>query len=143
MAPVVGSTPAAAPLAHVRAQRSLFTDPTLFAGTRPYAAGDALRSVHWRASARTAQLQTKRFEPALSRQQMIVLDVQTVEGPYWLLNFDEELFEDLCVATLSLARMLVTQDAACGLGGGRLLEHDPALCLPAATRRPAAGRPDR
>jgi uncharacterized protein (DUF58 family) len=98
----------------MRAKRSLFTDPTLFAGVRPFQTGDQLRSIHWRASARQARLQTKRFEPALSRQQVIVLDVQTVEGPYWVLNYDEDLFEELCIAALSLARLLISNEASCG-----------------------------
>ena len=114
MATVVGSSPQSAPLAQVRARKSLYTDPTLFAGVRPFQTGDALRSIHWRASAREAALQTKRYEPALSRQQVIVLDVQTVEGPYWMLDYDEDLFEELCVASLSLARLLVSQDASVG-----------------------------
>ena len=114
MAPIVGSTPQAAPLAQLRVRRSLYTDPTLFAGVRPFQAGDAMRSIHWRASARERALQTKRYEPALSRQQILVLDVQTVEGPYWMLGSDEDLFEDLCVAAISLARVLIGEDAACG-----------------------------
>ena len=114
MAPVVGASPQSAPLAQVRAKRSLYTDPTLFAGVRPFQTGDPLRSIHWRASAREGLLQTKRFEPALSRQQVIVLDVQTVEGPYWMLDYDEDLFEELCVASLSLARLLISKDASCG-----------------------------
>ena len=114
MAPVVGQSPQSAPLAQVRAKRSLYTDPTLFAGVRPFQAGDPLRSIHWRASAREGQPQTKRFEPALSRQQVIVLDVQTVEGPYWMLDYDDILFEELCVAALSLTRLLITQDASVG-----------------------------
>jgi len=115
MAPVVGQTPALGPLAQARARRSLFTDPTLFAGIRPYEPGDPLRAVHWRASARAGRLQTKRFEPALSRQQMIVLDVQTIEGPYWVLNYDEELFEDLCVAALSVVGAPFKKKATVGL----------------------------
>jgi uncharacterized protein (DUF58 family) len=114
MAPVVGGTPTQSPLAQARAKRSLYTDPTLFAGVRPFQTGDQLRSVHWRASARQASLQTKRFEPALSRQQVLVLDVQTIEGPYWMLNYDEDLFEELCIAAISIARLLISQDAACG-----------------------------
>jgi uncharacterized protein (DUF58 family) len=114
MTVVVGMSPQSAPLAQVRAKRSLYTDPTLFAGVRPYQAGDSMRSIHWRASARESSLQTKRFEPALSRQQVIVLDVQTVEGPYWMLDYDEVLFEELCVATLSLARLLISRDASVG-----------------------------
>lgn len=114
MAPVVGQNPRSAPLAQARARRSLYVDPTLFVGVRPYQSGDPLRSVHWRASARERTLQAKRYEPAMSRQQILVLDVQTVEGPYWMLNYDDELFEDLCVAALSMTRANVVADAACG-----------------------------
>ena len=114
MAPVVGLLPATAPLARARARRSLFSDPTLFAGTRPFQTGDPVRSIHWRASARQPALQAKRYEPALSRQAVLVFDVQTVEGLYWVLAFDEPLFEDQCVAALSVARSLVTEETACG-----------------------------
>jgi uncharacterized protein (DUF58 family) len=113
--PVSGTTVQAASLAQARVRRSLFVDPTLFAGVRPYQSGDPRRSIHWRASARVGTRQTKRYEPALARHQMIVLDVQTIEGPHWRLDHDEALFEDLCVATLSLARSLITADSACGL----------------------------
>jgi uncharacterized protein (DUF58 family) len=114
MAPVVGTFPASAPLAQVRARRSLFTDPTLFAGTRPFQWGDPVRAIHWRASARQGSLQAKRFEPALSRQALLVFDVQTVEGQYWVLSFDEKLFEDQCVAALSVARSMVTDQTPVG-----------------------------
>ncbi|HYI21303.1 MAG TPA: DUF58 domain-containing protein [Candidatus Limnocylindrales bacterium] len=114
MVPIIGSSPQSAPLAQVRARRSLYVDPTLFAGVRPYQAGDSMRTIHWRASAREGKLQSKRFEPALSRQQILVLDVQTVEGAFWMLNYDEDLFEDLCIAALSLARANVVADAATG-----------------------------
>ena len=113
--PVSGSTVQAASLAQARVRRSLFVDPTLFAGVRPYQSGDPRRSIHWRATARTGERQTKRYEPALSRNQMLVLDVQTLDGPYWRLEHDRVMFEDLCVATLSLARSVITADAACGL----------------------------
>ena len=45
---------------------------------------------------------------------VLVLDVQTVEGAFWMLNYDEDLFEDLCVAALSLARANIVADAATG-----------------------------
>jgi uncharacterized protein (DUF58 family) len=114
MAPVAGRLPTEAPLARERAERSLFNDPTLYAGVRPYASGDPVRSIHWRASARLASLQTKRFEPSLSAQQMIVLDVQTLEGEWWVLAYDDALFEDLCVAALSVTRALITRETPCG-----------------------------
>jgi uncharacterized protein (DUF58 family) len=113
-APVIGALPAQAPLARRRATRSLFADPHLFAGVRPFQSGDPLKSIHWRASARRQSLQMKRFEPSLSGPAVLVFDVQTLEGEYWMLVYDERLFEDLCVATLSIARELVTAETACG-----------------------------
>lgn len=114
MAPVTGRLPTEAPLARERAERSLFTDPTLFAGVRPYTSGDPMRSIHWRASARQATLQTKRFEPSLSAQQMLVLDVQTLEGEWWVLAYDDALFEELAVAALSVTRALNARATPCG-----------------------------
>jgi uncharacterized protein (DUF58 family) len=113
-APLVGRLPTEAPLAQQRARRSLFSDPTLFAGVRPFQAGDSLRSIHWRATARQAAVQTKRFEPSLSAQATIVFDVQTIEGPYWMLAYDEQLFEELAVAALSVARELIKRQTPCG-----------------------------
>lgn len=41
---------------------------------RPYAAGDDIRRIHWRASARTGQLMTREDEPAAGHSAVIVLD---------------------------------------------------------------------
>lgn len=112
--PLVGEPSASAPLAQARARRSLFHDPTLFAGTRPFQPGDPIRSIHWRASARLPTLQAKRYEPTLSRQHVLVFDVQTVEGAYWELVYDDQLFEDQCVAALSLARSVVADETSVG-----------------------------
>src|SRR5699024_1382187 len=41
---------------------------------RPYASGDDIRRVHWRASARTGQLMTREEEPSAGQSAVIVLD---------------------------------------------------------------------
>nr|WP_245354136.1 DUF58 domain-containing protein [Brachybacterium sacelli] len=41
---------------------------------RPYAAGDDIRRIHWRASARTGQLMTREDEPTAGHSAVIVLD---------------------------------------------------------------------
>lgn len=41
---------------------------------RPYATGDDIRRVHWRASARTGRLMTREEEPASARSAVIILD---------------------------------------------------------------------
>ncbi len=98
-----------------RAQQSLFTDPALYGGVRPFQAGDSMRRVHWRASARLGQPVSRRFEPARGREVILAIDVQTIEGPYWDMNWDEAAFEGLCVAAASLARDLLDSGASVGV----------------------------
>lgn len=104
-----------APIGERRARQSLVHDPSLFGGVRPFQPGDPLRRIHWRATARMGQPVSRRWEPARSRQVILVLDVQTVEGPTWEMAWDEDAFEALCVAAASLARSLLDNGAAVGL----------------------------
>jgi uncharacterized protein (DUF58 family) len=105
-----------APFGDRRARASLFSDPALFGGVRPFQPGDALKRVHWRASARIGQTVSRRYEPARGREVLIVLDVQTIEHqPHWEMTFDDEAFESLCVAAISLGRRLLDDGAAVGL----------------------------
>jgi uncharacterized protein (DUF58 family) len=107
--------PARALIGEWRARHSLVHDPALFGGVRPFQPGDPLRRIHWRATARLGRPVSRRWEPARSRQVILVLDVQTVEGPDWSMDWDEDAFEGLCVAAGSLARGLLDGGAAVGL----------------------------
>jgi uncharacterized protein (DUF58 family) len=107
--------PARAPIGERRARSGLFHDPALFGGVRPFQPGDPLRRIHWRATARLGRPVSRRWEPARSRQVILVLDVRTVEGPDWAMDWDEDAFEGLCVAAASLARSLLDGGAAVGL----------------------------
>jgi uncharacterized protein (DUF58 family) len=106
---------ARAPIGERRARSGLFHDPALFGGVRPFQPGDPLRRIHWRATARLGRPVSRRWEPARSRQVILVLDVRTVEGPDWAMDWDEDAFEGLCVAAASLARSLLDGGAAVGL----------------------------
>lgn len=101
------------PLGEQRARHSLTVDPALFAGVRPFQAGDSLRLVHWRATARLGRAVSRRFEPARGRTVMLVVDVQTVDGP--VLTWDEDAFESLTVVAASLARRLLADGASLGI----------------------------
>jgi uncharacterized protein (DUF58 family) len=134
--PVRSLEPARAPLGTARTRASLFTDPARYAGVRAYQPGDPPRRIHWRASARIGAPVSRRYEPVHERQVLIALDLQTVPGPHWLMLFDDDQVEALCVAAASLARRLLHDGAACGLlvgtqlaGGGRW-----AFVPPAGTR---------
>ena len=94
---------------------ALIEDPTLYAGVRPYQRGDSPRRLHHRATARSTRPLSKRFDPSTVRTIVVVLDVQTQDGPSWLLVYDEDLLESLVVATASLCRQFLAAGAAVGL----------------------------
>jgi uncharacterized protein (DUF58 family) len=129
--PVRASEPARAPLGTNRTRVSLFTDPAQFAGVRAYQRGDPARQIHWRATARVGQPVSRRYEPVNERHVLLAVDLQTVPGPHWLMLFDDEQVEALCVAAASLARRFLRDGAACGLllgtqlAGGRRWAYLP------------------
>ncbi len=113
--PVRSAGPARAPLGSARTRASLFSDPSRFAGVRPYQPGDPRRRIHWRASARLGEPVSRRYEPVHERHVLLAVDLQTVPGPHWLMLFDDEQVEALCVAAASLGRRFLSEGAACGL----------------------------
>jgi uncharacterized protein (DUF58 family) len=68
------------PLGEVRMSHRVFEDPTRISGVRSYQAGDPLNRIHWGATARTAVLHSKVYEPS------------TVAGGTLLLDFHEKSF---------------------------------------------------
>jgi uncharacterized protein (DUF58 family) len=114
MAPLRHPERESSPLGERRTRHSLTVDPSLYAGVRPFQPGDSLRLVHWRATARLGTPVSRRLEPARGREVILVLDVQTVDGQYWL-SWDEAAFESLCVIAASVARRLLDDGASVGV----------------------------
>jgi uncharacterized protein (DUF58 family) len=119
--PVRAATGRRAPLGTTRARSSLWTDPARYAGVRAYQPGDPMRRIHWRAAARTGAIVSKRYEPVHDHQVLLALDIQTVPGAHWLMLFDDDQVESLCVGAASLARDVVRDAGACGLVVGAQL----------------------
>jgi uncharacterized protein (DUF58 family) len=113
--PVRRSGRETSPLGERRARRSLFVDPALYAGVRPFQPGDSTRRIHWRATARLGRAVSRRYEPARGREVLLALDIQTLPGPHWQMTWDDQAFEALCTTTASLARRLLDQGASVGL----------------------------
>jgi uncharacterized protein (DUF58 family) len=99
----------------VKATKGLYEEPSLFAGVRPYEPGDQLRRIHWKATARLGIPVSRRYDRAREREVLIAVDMQTMPGLSWMLNWDDDLVEGLCVAALSLARAFVGDGIAAGL----------------------------
>jgi uncharacterized protein (DUF58 family) len=70
--------PSRAPFGEDKARLSLIEDPTRTRGIRDYHPEDGFRHIHWKASARRAELQTRVYEPTSSMSLMVVLDVATM-----------------------------------------------------------------
>jgi uncharacterized protein (DUF58 family) len=62
------------PVGEVKMTHRLFEDPTRISGVRPYQQGDAMNRIHWKASARTGQLQSKTYEASSVAGAAILLD---------------------------------------------------------------------
>lgn len=59
----------------VRVERRIFEDPSRLHGVRAFQPGDKLSRVHWRATARTGELQTKVYEPSAMIGAMVCCDL--------------------------------------------------------------------
>lgn len=59
--------------------RDLFPDPTRIRALREYRAGESLRRIDWKATARRARLIARQYEPAATRQVVIALNADTFE----------------------------------------------------------------
>jgi uncharacterized protein (DUF58 family) len=62
------------PIGEIRLAHRLFEDPTRVSGVRPYQHGDPLNRIHWRATARTGQLQSREYESSCVAGATFVLD---------------------------------------------------------------------
>jgi uncharacterized protein (DUF58 family) len=93
--------PAKQPLGERRPVRPLTDDPTRYRGVRPYVPGDLPRRIHWRATARTGDVQSKQFEQAATPTLALFLDINTFEH-YWE-GLDPEKLERAISLCASLA----------------------------------------
>jgi uncharacterized protein (DUF58 family) len=62
------------PIGEIRLVHRLFEDPTRVAGVRPYQRGDPLNRIHWRATARAGQLQSRSYESSCVAGATFLLD---------------------------------------------------------------------
>jgi uncharacterized protein (DUF58 family) len=67
--------PSFSPMGALRFHQPLFEDPSRVVGKRDYQSGDSLRRIDWKASAVTGKLQVRQFEPAISLEASIFLNL--------------------------------------------------------------------
>jgi len=105
--------PSRDPFGDLRLRRHLFQDPVRVASIREYAYGDPMRRIHWKATARTGQLQTKVFEHTTSPDLAVFLDVRTAKPPLW--GVVPQLMETAVITAASIANDVIDKGYRVGL----------------------------
>jgi uncharacterized protein (DUF58 family) len=126
--------PAKEPLGEIKADWRIFEDPVRPVGVRDHQPEDSFRDVHWKATARRQQLQTKVFEPTTSHNLMVFLNVTTFEK-HWH-GVDPKLLERAIGVAASVASHAVEQRFIVGLiANGSIPHSDQPIKVP-PSRRP-------
>jgi uncharacterized protein (DUF58 family) len=116
--------PSRLPFGTIASQQRLFEDPARPAGVRDYRSGDSQRHINWKASAHANQLLVRRFQPAISMETAILLDLhkEAYEKKDWRYHTEWAI-----VIAASLAAHLAKQRQPVGLisnGIDPLLERE-------------------
>jgi uncharacterized protein (DUF58 family) len=102
------------PLGDDRAAWMLLGDPSRVSGVREYRAGDSLRHLHWRATARTDHLLVRDFEPTARLRAAIFLDTHVTRVGAGAV-IDRPLLEFAIAVAASIAVELSGRGVSTGL----------------------------
>lgn len=123
------SLPARHPFGDYRAPRRLLEDPSRVVGVRDYQYGDDLRRVHWKATARAMQLQSKVYQPTTTYTMVIFLNIMQ-QLDIWY-GIHPELHELAICAAASVANWALDEGLAVGLyANTTMYMPEPGLKLP-------------
>ncbi len=111
--------PARYPFGDRRAPRRLLEDPSRVIGVRDYSYGDDLRRVHWKATARTMQLQSKIYEATTTYTLITFLNVAVQLDAHF--GIHPELQELAICAAASVSDWALNQGYSVGLYANSLM----------------------
>jgi uncharacterized protein (DUF58 family) len=104
--------PSRSPFGELPSKRRLFADPSRVIGVREYTSSDSLRHINWKTSASVGSLQVKKFEPAISLETVLFLNLNSEEYD----NRSRSEASELAVTiAASLANHLVEKRQSVGL----------------------------
>ncbi len=123
------SLPAKEMFGEIHVRRSLFTDPIKTQGIRDYQPQDRFRDVHWKATARHGNLQTKVYDPSSGMVVVAFLNVATY-AKHWM-GFDPALLERAVAVTASIASYCAGQKWGVGIyANGSVPRSDQPIRVP-------------
>ncbi|MBI5930199.1 MAG: DUF58 domain-containing protein [Chloroflexi bacterium] len=121
------------PFGDRRVQRRLFEDPNRVIGVRDYQPQDTFRQIHWKATARTGQMQTKLYEPTRGASIVLAVNIASFET-HWR-GFWPEMTEYTLMVGASIAKWAVEQNYAVGLiCNGALARSDQSFRIQPSRR---------
>ena len=113
----------------VQCAKRLFEDPFAYASIREYTVTDPMKTINWKASARTGELMVNTFESTHMEKVLLFLDVED-SG---ILKY-EYLIEDAVSVTATLAQKMIARGMEVGLCTNIAADSDSAYtCLPPAS----------
>lgn len=104
--------PSRLPFGTIASRQRLFEDPARPMGVRDFRSGDSLRQINWKVSGHARRLMVKTFEPAISLETVVLLNLHA--GDYQR-NERAYTVEWAIVVAASLVSHLVNQRQAVGL----------------------------
>jgi uncharacterized protein (DUF58 family) len=118
-------------------RRSLVEDPIRIAGAREYRPDDPLRRMHWKATARTGQLQVRIVDPSTTAQIIVVLNLNTFQ--YVWQGVDLDRMESTIDVAASAAIWALRKGFSVGLRSNGIVpgtEMTPRLAPSASPQQP-------
>jgi uncharacterized protein (DUF58 family) len=105
--------PADRPLGEVRKGLPIFVDLSRPSGLREYVLGDPLKTIDWKATAKSQTLQVRTYEPSSTYTVIIVVAVDT-STPHWD-SYDPENLERVISVAASMATFATDERYTVGL----------------------------
>jgi uncharacterized protein (DUF58 family) len=123
--------PSRHPFGDLRIRKHLFEDPVQVMTTRDYVAGDPLKRINWKATARLQRLQTRVFEHTTTVDLALFLDTRTVTDKYYWGNMVSDLLETGVLTATSIANYSIAQGYKIGFYANEFYwETDRPMRLP-------------
>ncbi len=113
-------------LGTIQCARRLYEDPFAFRTIRDYTTDDPMKTINWKASAKTGSLMVNTFDSVRSQKVMLFLDVEDTG----ILKY-EDLVEESIALAATMMRRLMRQNIEVGFA---LNKKDSEVFLPANNR---------
>lgn len=114
-------------------KRWIIPDPVWVSGVRPYAAGDERKFIHWRATARTGQLQVKVHEKTADPKMLVIVNAQMSETQWGdLMEYEQQTVEYMISLTATLCLNALRGGVEAGFAANVPVDgkDEPTVLLP-------------